>query len=451
MATSTARGNRLLPVLAIVVGLMALYVGYRALKGERAGIGAALNPSPTVPDPDADTPAETLRTLTAKVAQMTREVQALQQENVELAREREDTEQRLRRELKDDLTAAQARQQPDLSKDDGLLQSVMKQLQDLRQTVATIDIQPTGPQLPVGTGWNSAGAIVWIEPLDGEAAAQQGYDSALLQPVAYNAQQPAAANGLTETADPNDKPPPIPVYTIAKGTGLVDATGWTALIGRIPIDGRVDDPYPFKVLIGAENLAANGIDLPDVAGAIAGGTAVGDFNLHCVRSTIDYFTFIFHDGTIRTVSAKDTDSGSLGYLSDHIGDPCVSGRLITNASAYLTNRILLGAAETGAYAAAASETTTAITPEFGTAITSVTGDKGRYVAGKVLAGGVREAREWLDARMGQSFDAVFAPAGTRVAIHIEEPIAIDYEPAPAGRKANHVLNNVSPFQRPYLD
>lgn len=33
------------------------------------------------------------------------------------------------------------------------------------------------------------------------------------------------------------------------------------LIGRLPINGTVTDPYPFKVLIGKDNLTANGIEL----------------------------------------------------------------------------------------------------------------------------------------------------------------------------------------------
>lgn len=57
----------------------------------------------------------------------------------------------------------------------------------------------------------------------------------------------------------------------------------TALLGRVPINGTVTDPYPFKVLIGRDNLTANGIDLPDVEGAIVSGTASGDRTLSCVR------------------------------------------------------------------------------------------------------------------------------------------------------------------------
>lgn len=83
----------------------------------------------------------------------------------------------------------------------------------------------------------------------------------------------------------------------------------TALLGRVPIDGKVTDPYPFKVLIGKDNLTANGIQLPDVEGAIVSGTATGDWTLSCVRGDVQSITFVFSDGTVRTVPspAKSTD------------------------------------------------------------------------------------------------------------------------------------------------
>lgn len=81
----------------------------------------------------------------------------------------------------------------------------------------------------------------------------------------------------------------------------------TALIGRIPIKGRVQDPLPFKVIVGAENLAANGLTIPGVDGMIASGLAVGDWNLSCATGRITSMTFVFRDGTIRTVSADDQE------------------------------------------------------------------------------------------------------------------------------------------------
>ena len=66
----------------------------------------------------------------------------------------------------------------------------------------------------------------------------------------------------------------------------------TALIGRVPVDGTVNDPFPFKVLIGPDNLTANGVELPEVAGAVVSGTASGDWTLSCVRGQIRSMTFV---------------------------------------------------------------------------------------------------------------------------------------------------------------
>lgn len=76
------------------------------------------------------------------------------------------------------------------------------------------------------------------------------------------------------------------MYTLPENSTLVGSRAMTALLGRVPIDGKVTDPYPFKVLIGKDNLTANGIQLPDVEGAIVSGTATGDWTLSCVRGDV---------------------------------------------------------------------------------------------------------------------------------------------------------------------
>ncbi len=95
-----------------------------------------------------------------------------------------------------------------------------------------------------------------------------------------------------------------PVYTLPENSTLVGSQAMTALLGRVPIDGKVTDPYPFKVLIGKDNLTANGIQLPDVEGAIVSGTATGDWTLSCVRGDVQSITFVFSDGTVRTVPSQ---------------------------------------------------------------------------------------------------------------------------------------------------
>ncbi|MFA9342646.1 TIGR03752 family integrating conjugative element protein, partial [Escherichia coli] len=81
----------------------------------------------------------------------------------------------------------------------------------------------------------------------------------------------------------------------------------TALLGRVPVNGTVTDPYPFKVLIGKDNLTANGIELPDVEGAVVSGTASGDWTLSCVRGQVNSITFVFADGRVRTLPAPDVN------------------------------------------------------------------------------------------------------------------------------------------------
>src|SRR5690606_23819474 len=129
------------------------------------------------------------------------------------------------------------------------------------------------------------------------------------------------------------------VYTLPANATLMGSVAMTALIGRVPIDGTVNDPYPFKVLIGPDNRTANGIDIPDVAGAVVSGTASGDWTLSCVRGQIRSVTFVFQDGTIRTLPADSSKGGNsggqgqnganiqggLGWISDPYGIPCVSG------------------------------------------------------------------------------------------------------------------------------
>jgi hypothetical protein len=47
--------------------------------------------------------------------------------------------------------------------------------------------------------------------------------------------------------------------TVPRNATLIGATAMTALVGRVPVQGQVRDPMPFKVITGADNLAANGL------------------------------------------------------------------------------------------------------------------------------------------------------------------------------------------------
>lgn len=214
----------------------------------------------------------------------------------------------------------------------------------------------------------------------------------------------------------------------------------TALLGRIPIDGKVTDPYPFKVMIGKDNLTANGIELPDVQGAIVSGTATGDWTLSCVRGSITSITFVFTDGTVRTLPSPDGqnsggnqnsgnangNNSSIGWISDDNGIPCISGTRKSNASTYLPTIAGLAAAGAAGDAFAQNQNTTQ-TNGYGGVTSTLTGDAGQAVLGKALSGGMRETIDWVKARYGQTFDAIYVPPGQTVALHITRQLAIDYE------------------------
>jgi integrating conjugative element protein (TIGR03752 family) len=234
------------------------------------------------------------------------------------------------------------------------------------------------------------------------------------------------------------------VYTVPTNATLMGSVAMTALIGRVPIDGTVNDPFPFKVLIGADNLTANGIEIPDVAGAVVSGTASGDWTLSCVRGQIRSVTFVFDDGTIRTVpedgdrSGRQQGSGNtrdgLGWISDPFGIPCVSGERRSNAQQYLGTQALITAAGAGAASLIDSDTGRMAYVGADGAIGTV-GITANEAMGRILAAGVQDMSQWVNKLYGQAFAAVYVKPGARVAVHLEQPLAIDYDPA--GRRVDH--------------
>ena len=67
--------NRLLPLLAGAVVLILAFVTLKSCERDTES-PAVMDAVPQAPAPDADSPADTIKTLTANVAAMTAEVQA---------------------------------------------------------------------------------------------------------------------------------------------------------------------------------------------------------------------------------------------------------------------------------------------------------------------------------------------------------------------------------------
>ena len=471
---SIVTSNRLLPLLAGSVVLMAVLVAVKSCSPSDHQ-PQLLEAVPQAPKPDADTPADTIKTLTANVSAMTSELNALRrdntalkQENRDLIEDRKQIENNVLSRVQTALEAKRTDAAP--SETTSAIAALTARVDSLANRFGTSSTRSssTGSDIPIGLGLDGirgsaaeAESLVWVSPLELTPSADNDKETLL------NRFSRGSRNAL-DSAGPEVKSlvakgsealnTALPVYTVPRNATLIGSTGMTALVGRVPIQGQVRDPMPFKVITGKENLAANGLRIPGIEGMIWSGTAVGDWTLSCVTGKLESVTFVFEDGTIQTLSSDDKastnnqrggSSGSsggnnkrpLGWISDARGIPCITGERKTNAPAFLTQRIGVMALEAAGEASAQAETTTLIN-DSGSATSVVSGETGKYVLGKTLSGGSDEVAQWLRERQAQSFDAVFVPAGVELAIHVDHELPIDFHSN--GRKLHHETN---PFQQ----
>ncbi|MCP5024175.1 MAG: TIGR03752 family integrating conjugative element protein [bacterium] len=462
-----ATSNRLLPLLAGAVVLMLAFVTMKSCTGEQNDALVMKN-VPQSPAPDADSPADTIKTLTANVAAMTSEVKALRKDNDQLRKENRDLlanrhqiEENVTTRVKRELLSHEKDQDARNRIDSGVLSSLTARVDALSHSLSRKAPTQGGNDIPVGLGLDGVGngaipaeTLIWIDPLDAlDSDTTPLGTNRLLRRVGQTTSG-ALKSASEKTGNFTESLNTVrPVYTVPRNATLIGSTAMTALVGRVPVQGQVRDPMPFKIITGADNLAANGLTVPGVQGMVWSGTAIGDWTLSCVTGRLDSVTFVFDDGTIRTISGDDQGNQGggaqkpLGWISDEQGIPCITGERKTNAPAFLTQRIGVMAIQAAADAAASAETTSVVS-DAGSVTRSVTGDTGTFVLGKTISGGSEEVTKWLQERQSQSFDAVFVPAGTRIAIHVDRELPIDLDTT--GRKLNHEPS-IDPYLRTRLD
>lgn len=434
---------------------------------------------------EGDTPHDTLRTIVGNFRKVQERLNALDDDNKKLQGENKQLKQ-TNTNTQDQITQAvgsvraeEAQKRSQLSSQVSDLSTQVTNLMEQLKNGATPGNQSSKPlngpgsDIPVGLGYDnglnggaslpSPDGMQWIEPHDGIATDANGravggsntntatgfsfassFAGAIAESKPVSSSMSAIQNVAAAVEEAVD-----PVYTLPENSTLIGSRAMTALLGRVPIDGKVTDPYPFKVLIGKDNLTANGIELPDVQGAIISGTATGDWTLSCVRGSLTSITFVFTDGTVRTLPSpagqngqggnqgsqgNQNGGGSIGWLSDENGIPCISGDRKSNASTYLPTIGLLSAASAAGDAIVENQNTSQ-TNAYGGVTSTLTGDAGQATLGKALSGGMRETVDWVKARYGQTFDAIYVPPGQRVAVHITRQLAIDY--AEKGRKVKY--------------
>lgn len=486
------KANSLLQYLVPIIGIIVVFLGVRACQSDSATplFSEAENKAPHLtPEQmkalgiEAEGPEDTVSTLVAQVHKMRDELETtqvvserLREQNRVLAEKANLQQNELQQAVSQALANQRERQQVhEQAQIQSLKELVDDKLSHLKATL-TIDTKGNDSQkvMPVGLGLhgknpftNNPLRLTWVKPLEIAAARPSqasagGKQGGSVFATAFS----SGANAVSPTNVPpalvasKPKPKPTPAYTIPKNSTLAGSVAMSALIGRVPRNGKLQNPYPFKIIIGVENLIANGIQLPEVKGAVVSGFASGDWTLSCVRGTVRSITFIFQDGTVQTVPkpakpgrpSRNQQAGSgnrnfIGYLSNPAGIPCIPGQRKTNFRAFLATSVLLSSASAAADAFSLGETQTSISG-FG-AVTGVTGNVGKYIAGQATSQGVKDVKKWIKERFSQNVDAVYVPPGQPVAVNITRMLPIDYKHK--GRKVHHYANYMSSLVPPGLD
>ncbi|HAT1727741.1 TPA: TIGR03752 family integrating conjugative element protein [Legionella pneumophila] len=236
----------------------------------------------------------------------------------------------------------------------------------------------------------------------------------------------------------------IPYYTIPAGSDLGRTTLLSALIGEVPVEGKLMQPlFPFSAIINRGDLmAANGIPLPpNISGMKVNGYAigVGSFldNISCVRAYVTSALFVFDDGHFVTVgkeqmtgTAEMVNNESLGYLTTAFGNPCIKGKYFTNAPRVLT--ALVASDGIKGFGNALSQWQMSYTANANGATGIPTGSMGNYALGGAFSQGTVKAADWLEKHIQGSFDMVFVPASqgyrpTQLSFHVTQTINLDKE------------------------
>ncbi|WP_318521115.1 TIGR03752 family integrating conjugative element protein [Photobacterium leiognathi] len=226
--------------------------------------------------------------------------------------------------------------------------------------------------------------------------------------------------------------------TIPQESTLMGSVTMTALLGRIPVKGKLVDPFEFKVLIGNDNLATNGIYIPHLKSMVLTGVAKGNYTGQCVSGDIISGTYTFDDGRIQSFNANDmADSQSqsefdaagsvtdsrVGWISTPTGIPCLSGKYISDAPSFIALQgglAALGGLANG-YAQSAKEISGT-----GDQQNAVIVNPDKYAAGTAADAAAKSATAWINDIRSSAFAMVYLPPNQKIAIHIDKSIPIDY-------------------------
>ncbi len=451
--------NKLIPILGALTlaGVVSIFFMGRSAPPAAAPMAAV--PLPATAGADEDTAAETLATVAASNRELRTDIQKVIQANEQLARENREMQQRMTMNGAP-AAASSAPSAPATTTGSGQpgagpVDVIANAWGNASDAFGNIGVpRPAGasqPPLQGSYGTGSGSAFDMGSGSGYEVLAPMGYtkqtSTANCKSTTRYVRAPGAAEVAPSPAGQGGsatraaqaaaavKPEPEPYYTLPENSTLAGVTAMTSLIGRVPVNGRVTDPMQFKAMVGRDNLAANGWELPeDLAGMIITGVAIGDMALSCTEGKVRSMTFVFNDGAIRTVSARRSGSSTsgglssasnadLGFISDLHGNPCIQGKFVTNAPTSLTD--IIGAKGLGVAAEALAQAQTTTLNRGDSTSASVTGNAGSFALGRMGSAATEELTRWLTERLKSSFDAVVTPSGAQLVVHLDREIQID--------------------------
>jgi len=431
------RTNPLIKLLAIPLIIIVVGISLVAMLAGHSSNSTSNSKSTFMNDKaSSDTPVETLKTLTAEISSVEQQNKKIIEQNKVLAEQDKIT----LAQFKNDMLAQVEQQIEKFKVDAKNIFANEKKDEAILNNNTENPLTVNGSDTPTG--------LTWISDMQNGLSvndAQNNSTNSATSNSVWNLltskpnDNPKTDTNSTETTlsvlnnnHLDNKPNVEPYFTIPVNATLTGAIAMQPIIGRIPINGKVPDPYTFKVIIGAKNLAANGIDIPeDLQGIVASGIAEGDLLGRCARGDIRSMTFVFQDGRISTTEAKDNQV--LGTIAATNGNPCIQGSFHTDAPLFLSATAALAGLQGYSNALSQSQLNNTITQN-GTSISSLIGSANRFAAGQSISVAAQATQKWWDQRVESSFDFVYVPninpntkEKLKLNINISQKISIDYD------------------------
>lgn len=357
---------------------------------------------------DGDSEAEAVVAVSTEIKNVKNKQKELTQSYQSLREQITNVESRIQ-DLSQQITTLQHRL--DANKQVSINHSVAQQdlsLTEKRSTASYIDLaQDVYAPVAIPKPRKQAEKLIW-HPMDVVA-------QTVLPPQAFPVNTTPATPSDSQNHSPQGKKniQVIPSGTLIKGRLL------TGMIGRIPVDGNIADPWPFKIVATGFAHAPNYKEF-DASGMVFEGTAQGDYSFSCARGKVHKLTSVTSQDDV--ISAGGEQGAGIAWVSDERSNPCLPGTYVGNAGSELGKDILLNTVAGVTKAITKAEETRTISAD-GVERVAVTGDKLKTVGANAVGGVAQGAIDFVSKR-SDAWDAIYVAAGAHVVINITKDIPI---------------------------